>query len=472
MPYALIDNSTLTSVQRILGKIPIRNRDVVDSDISAFESLIQAILFYDDLIAIDDYKEKYKDSRKKDFEFIRFLDRTFGNINRFEDQANQELDRFIPKIRGGSIEEENLKELFDLLKINVVCTWDLSSSVYYLTLKLLGNVDSSEFEKYGALSSAIFNELNDLNSSLNGKINNQIELYDSKGNLITPSTKIFDKHGYEKNQSISDSFKYFMAGLKWGYLRTVYYSNVAEFLRADVFLHPIRHVCCARYKSTMHGFHGDYLSDVLKKFSNSTSETIEYNLNIGRSTRIAFNSPLMIAWLIQKTKDPQKIIEEAMNIKTSDLFVRARENLKIIRNIYDDNDFTSAQKEISKIQKDLDKALNEIKSKYSISNKSGVQLLPIIKIINSVCSKIIPFGIPEIDKTISIPEQILSCIRTNSTATVYRNIAKDLSHISQLGDTYELITKNLRIDSSKKVAQLKVEDPRFQSVKSDWKIPM
>ena len=43
MAYALIDNSTLTSVQRILGKISIRDKEIVDSDISAFENLIQAI---------------------------------------------------------------------------------------------------------------------------------------------------------------------------------------------------------------------------------------------------------------------------------------------------------------------------------------------------------------------------------------------------------------------------------------------
>ena len=66
MAYALIDNSTLTSVQRILGEIPIRSKEIVDSDISAFENLIQAVLFYDDLIAIDDYKKEYREKRKKD----------------------------------------------------------------------------------------------------------------------------------------------------------------------------------------------------------------------------------------------------------------------------------------------------------------------------------------------------------------------------------------------------------------------
>lgn len=473
MAYALIDNSTLTSVQRILGEISIRSNEVVDSDISAFENLIQAILFYDDLIAIDDYKETYREDRKRKFEFIRFINSKSFNLEKIEDKANQELKRFIPTIRGGNFEEENIKRLFDLLKINVICTWDLGDSVYHLTLKLLGHVDSSEFKKYGALSSAIFNELNDLYSCSNGKINSQVKLYNSQGNLISPSTKLIDKLGYEKDQDLSKSFQYFMAGLKWGYLRTVYYSNVAEHLRADVFLHPIRHVSCARYKGIMHGFSGDYLSDVLKNFSILTSKTIESNINVGRLTKITFDVPLMIAWLIQKTKDPSKIIEEAHNIKSTNLFVRVREDLKIIRNIYDDDKFSQAQKEISKIEKDLENALNNIKANYSVKVDSGIHILPMIKIINGVFSKILPFNIPEIDRSFTIPEPIKECLKKKSTATIYRNIAKDLSCIPQLGETYELITKNIHVDPNKReAAKLRVEDPKYLHAKTDWKIPM
>ncbi len=264
-----------------------------------------------------------------------------------------------------------------------------------------------------------------------------------------------------------------MAGLKWGYLRTVYYSNVAEHLRADAFLHPIRHVSCARHKGIMHGFSGDYLSDVLKNFSILTSKIIESNINVGRLTKITFDVPLMIAWLIQKTKDPSKIIEEAHNIKSTNLFVRVREDLKIIRNIYDDDKFSQAQKEISKIEKDLENALNNIKANYSVKVDSGIHILPMIKIINGVFSKILPFNIPEIDRSFTIPEPIKECLKKNSTATIYRNIAKDLSCIPQLGETYELITKNIHVDPNKReAAKLRVEDPKYLHAKTDWKIPM
>ena len=42
MRYAVVDNATLTAVQRLLGDIPIYNKHAIDGDILAFETLIQS----------------------------------------------------------------------------------------------------------------------------------------------------------------------------------------------------------------------------------------------------------------------------------------------------------------------------------------------------------------------------------------------------------------------------------------------
>ena len=55
MTYALIDNATLTAVQRIEGHILTKSKDSIDTDIVAFENYIQSILFYDRIVAVDDY---------------------------------------------------------------------------------------------------------------------------------------------------------------------------------------------------------------------------------------------------------------------------------------------------------------------------------------------------------------------------------------------------------------------------------
>ena len=73
MSYALIDNASLTAVERTVGKIVVKNPDTINGDLVAFENLVQAILFYDELICVDNYKSEYRSARINDFEFIRFL---------------------------------------------------------------------------------------------------------------------------------------------------------------------------------------------------------------------------------------------------------------------------------------------------------------------------------------------------------------------------------------------------------------
>ncbi len=67
MTYALIDNSTLTAVQRIEGHVKTKSKDSVDTDIIAFENYIQSILFYDRVIAVDDYIPEHREDRMLNF---------------------------------------------------------------------------------------------------------------------------------------------------------------------------------------------------------------------------------------------------------------------------------------------------------------------------------------------------------------------------------------------------------------------
>ncbi|HFR2624632.1 TPA: hypothetical protein ACHU4E_000668, partial [Shigella sonnei] len=100
MTYALIDNSTLTAVQRIEGKVKTRSKDSVDTDIIAFENYIQSILFYDHVIAVDDYIPEYRGSRISSFREILFLDKAQYGLDEIESEAKKISDALKPKIRG------------------------------------------------------------------------------------------------------------------------------------------------------------------------------------------------------------------------------------------------------------------------------------------------------------------------------------------------------------------------------------
>lgn len=64
MASALLDNATLTAVQRITGQAPSRSRDSVDVDLVAFENYVQARLFYDDLVVIDDCLPQHREASR------------------------------------------------------------------------------------------------------------------------------------------------------------------------------------------------------------------------------------------------------------------------------------------------------------------------------------------------------------------------------------------------------------------------
>ncbi|NRT71470.1 hypothetical protein [Clostridium beijerinckii] len=123
MRYALIDNSTLTAVQRILGDIPIKNKHTIDGDIIALENYIQAILFYDKVIYIDDYKENYRASRSKFFSnMMNFSPGEVGYASLIE-TTKKLTEEIVPCIEGGKFTDKDFKpffELADLMFLSIV----------------------------------------------------------------------------------------------------------------------------------------------------------------------------------------------------------------------------------------------------------------------------------------------------------------------------------------------------------------
>ncbi len=159
MRYALIDNSTLTAVQRVLGHIPIKNKYLIDADIPALENLIQAILFYDQILFLDDYKEAYRENRK-DF-FNKLLGYQFHDpaYKLLIDKAKEITEDIVLNVSGGKIVDGDFAPFLKMLKMNLVFTWDMTSSVFYLTVKALEGDDATDISKYGQLLSMIHSEL-------------------------------------------------------------------------------------------------------------------------------------------------------------------------------------------------------------------------------------------------------------------------------------------------------------------------
>src|SRR5690242_10238670 len=117
MRYALIDNSTLTGVQRLLGQIPIKNTLVTDMDILCLESLVEAVLFYDKVIVIDDYKPNFPESRKQSFPFLSSLSEDSLPLQDIIATSRNITDSIVPRVEAGKFTDQDFKPFVELLRM-------------------------------------------------------------------------------------------------------------------------------------------------------------------------------------------------------------------------------------------------------------------------------------------------------------------------------------------------------------------
>lgn len=471
MPYALIDHATLTGVQRLLGEITIRSRESVEGDIASLENLVEAILFYDDIIALDDYKTEHKEKRTARFDFIRFLNVADYGLPSILEKAKEEAKTFNPVIRGGEFIDDDLRTLFEHLKVHMICTWDQSTSVFYLTMKMLGLPNTEEFKKYGKLSATIFNEISDL-SDANGDYNGNALLYDSRGKPINASYQLEGKQGrIVQTGGMSDSLKAFIAALRWLAFRTIYYSSVAEYLRADVFLYPVRQSYHLHYMNKSGRFGSEYSKALIQAMSKRAEESLIKTINANRETALQLSIPIFSAFLVNQTGNVKDILAAALDIRKESTIFEAREQLREYRNLFDNSDIEEATRTGQKLLRELESTLAEIRRKYGLKTDQGLSVATLIKSINPLL-ELKGFKLPEIGDSIKLPDWLTRLRPRRGAVALYRDISNDLMAYPKLGKARDLLGAAVVVDKSALAHSAKTENPMYRNAKSDWKIPM
>src|SRR5690349_8399490 len=158
----LVDNATLSGVERLIGESQTLNLNNIDNDILCFEKLITAILFSDSVIGVDDYKDRYRSQRLRKFDFIDFLnidDEIYSTLAR--DAAN--FARTMAFSFDGSKPAGDVISFFESLRIDPQLRWDIFTSSEYLTLSLLVE-DTHDIRYETAIDSVFRNENADSNA--------------------------------------------------------------------------------------------------------------------------------------------------------------------------------------------------------------------------------------------------------------------------------------------------------------------
>lgn len=468
MRYALIDNSTLTGIQRLLGEIPVKNTAIIDNDIVAFENYIQAILFYDEIICIDDYKKRYREKRTKFFPNIRFIPTDIFDYDGFIEKANDLTKDIALQVNGGRISDKDFKEYFERMHMTFRFTWDVSASRYFLTQKMMLGESLIDPNAFNAIHTQLFKENNEEHEVKSSLVKKTPILYDSEGRKIelNPETGAIEKGD---GDGLSNQFKSMVASLNWMSQRTAFYVLCAEYLYADLFIQPIRqeflqNIIRRAYPNYKLGVFGDFRNSI----NNQSEETIKKVLSSSENYGVTFDIPLFSAYFANKTNDSRKIIEAAYNERDNKDFFQARVQLRELNNLLDNGERGKFIKDINLLTNSLNKTFSQIESKYGLGDNQGIGLSQ-IKFLFSFIPLIKDIKIPkELDPRIKELEFLKHLKPKKGLNAVYRSIIEDMLVFDSLGKYKDILIGNIQKSKYSYYNGLKYGDDNYLDPDEWW----
>lgn len=444
MRYALIDNSTLTGVQRLLGEIPVKNTAIIDNDIIAFENYIQAILFYDEIICIDDYKKRYRGKRMKYFPNIKFISTELFDYDGFVGSANELTKDVALQISGGSISDKDFKEYFERMHMTFRFTWDVSASKYFLTQKMLLGESHIDSDAFNAIHAQLFKENNEVNEVKASLVNKTPVLYDSEGKeiRINPETGKIEQG---KGDGLSSQFQSMVASLNWMSQRTAFYVLCADYLQADLFIQPIRQAFLQNIiRRAYPGYNIGVFGGFMNSINHQAVETVKKVLETSENYGLSFDIPLFSAYFASKTNDSRRVVEMAYTEREKKDFFQARVQLRELNILLQNGERGKFTREINLLTSSLNKTFAALESKYGLGDNQGFGLSQ-LKFLFSFIPLVEKIKIPQaLDPKIKELEFLKHLRPQKGFNAVYRNIIEDMFVFDSLGKFKDILIGNIQ----------------------------
>ncbi|WP_312471894.1 hypothetical protein [Brucella sp.] len=436
MRNAIIDNSTLTAVQRLLGEVEIVNSAAIDGDIAAFENLVQAVLFYDNLFFIDDYKPEFKEARHKQFPYLIPLSRQEIHYDAFMNAASDVASELGLRISDGKIDKNEIGAYLERVGVLATFRWDQQSSEFLLKMKMIENSGSREL--FSILQDMVFTEKASANEvDKESVIKNHFDILNDKGAPVPKS-----RGKGPSSRIIPSQLTAFAGSVNWLTQRALFYTYLASSFDADAILHPIRSDFQATIGPRL-GMDQGTFTTVIKKFSGKI-QSVAVDIKSSSDPIVGqIDLPIFSAWLVNKTNDPKAIIEAAFEVRSNKEFVSLRNLLSEMEDLAKSPDSKDYVKYVNTIQRDIEKAGETLKEIYGVKSKSGVSIAPMIFIINTLAKlKGIP-SIPSLPIKIKLSDSIIELGLRSGFKGVFRSVISDLTSISRLGEFHDKITSSV-----------------------------
>jgi len=368
--------------------------------------------------------------------------------------------------------DSDFKPFFELLKMHNIFTWDMSSSVYYLTQKMLmDSKNELNIDKYSKINQMIFSELNDgfIKPSSDKHI-----ILDSSGQPIRNVHRIYDKEGCIKEAHIGKQVELLMANLSWLAYRTIFYTIMAKETGGTLILHPIRNSFQINFLRKVYPQSTDVFRQLISSINMPAEKTIKSIFASTQPLITKFSLPMFSIVLTNKAGSPTEAINAAYQLKNEGDFVKARTMLAEIEEFFAEEKPQKAIISANKLVSQVEKLMKRICVRYGIATPQGISLSPIITFYN--IGSLLTAGqlpsIPNYSGKIGILDKVKDMIPQKGFNAVYKSLINDLTQISQLGRYHEMLTSKVVYHKDADFYTAKVENEKYMHSKSSWKVPM
>ena len=459
MTNAIIDNSTLSAVERVVGRAPVKPSYDLSGDLAAFDSYLAALLFYDNPVRIDDYKPELAEARAQNFPELGTVKFEAYSYKDFESAAHEISSKSTLKIQAGDVDENDLGQFLRDLDLHVCPAWVMQSSDFFLRIRLLSDATGAEVEKYTPLMSAIFDQLSE-NKNSGKKPDWRKTLLDASGNTIKESTGTKSKGAH----SIGGDLHAFSAGLNWLAQRSVFYALVAESLEGSAVCHPIRNDYLARFFAERLNHAGpDQRRAIMAEFQSKSTDVVNASNALLGGNGFRLSSPVISAWATLKAGSPREAVAFVNDVRFSAEATALRARLRDLEALVKSDDADQARVGAVKLFRDLQVSMEGLFRKYA--NKGDDPYGISVNLITLT-------GSFKASGTLAKLSSLLP--KRRKSMALLRNITLDILQNPSLGRLSDMLRSNRRVEGDPwdAVYEPKLDKPRFRYSRPYWKKPM
>lgn len=422
----LIDNATLSGVERITGISKTLNLNNISNDILCLEKLVTSILFSDELIGVDDYKDEFRSGRLKNFDFIKFSKIDESTYRQLAMDA-AEFARSMTFSFEGSKPSGDVVTFFESLRIEPQLRWDIFVSSEYLTLSLLVN-DANSVSYENGIDSAFRNE--DTDRNLVALKTDPLPTFSASGRTDIQDVKALvnafaSNNPRFKGTDSKSTLDRMLFGYGWVAERSHFYNAVAQMEGADAYLAPLRDAFC---ESCFRLDHPSQVTSLIDGLKAKSQEALRSILEPSGQAKFVMKLPFFTAYLISKTDNPNQCIDLALSM-------RGNSEFQDCRTIFHNLDHVSSEQKVQEINgalQYLDQSCSSLMKKYAVSTDNGLQFS-------------VSLGLTGINMGASFKlNQLFRTHKNKPFTRVFRNIAQDMLNVERLGGLYNKVCSSIR----------------------------